>query len=34
MSAKMYYALFTKILQGGDRASWTVFHEKFSRIFG
>ena len=31
-SAKMYYVLFTKILQGGDTTSGTVLHKRCSRI--
>ena len=34
ISAKMYYVLFTKILQGGDTASGTVLHKRCSRICG
>ena len=30
----MYYILFTKILQGGDKASETVFHKRCCRTCG
>ena len=32
ISAKMYYVLFTKIIQGGDTASGTVLHKRCSII--
>ena len=32
--AKMYYVLFTKILQGGDTASGTVLYKSCSKIWG
>ena len=32
ISAKIYYVLFTKILQGGDTASGTVLHKRCSKI--
>ena len=31
---KMYYVLFTKILQGGDTASGIGLHKRCSRICG
>ena len=34
ISAKTYYVLFTKILQGEDRASGTVLHKGCSRTCG
>ena len=32
--AKMYYVLFTKILQGGDTAGGTVLYKSCSKIWG
>ena len=34
VSAKMYYVLLTKILQGGDAASGALLHKRCSRICG